>query len=365
MKKFVSMFDYIAEFCAELADKDPNTYFIGIDGYRYYMAGKIQEKYPDRVIGAGISEQNAISMATGLALSGKTVYVFMIAAYATRRALDQFKFACYCNANIRVITSLSGISHSFAGFSHMAQDDIPNIRNTPNVEVYAPHTIEEIAHIMERSTTHKGPMYIASDQYQAALSKIIKIDAENGIALSNKGKGKNLCILYEGQAGAYLHKTILPKLKYMRLRPDVYSVFRLQPLSRGKIKEIISKYAHVVSFELRGEGALTSSVAEIIAENSLKVKFMPIRLQNEKYDIVGYVDFLADQYLDISHLHEKIAKFAKPFIKLHPKIKYKDANNYRITYSLFKIPLFKVKVRDNKTRGYLFGFIRLYKHVEK
>ena len=131
------MMNLVVDYMDKLAEKDSDTYFIGIDGYRYYMTSNIQKKFPNRVIGAGISEQNAISMATGLALSGKTVYVFMIAAYATRRALDQFKFACYCGAKIRVITTLSGLSHPFAGFSHTAIDDVTVMKNSPNIEIVA------------------------------------------------------------------------------------------------------------------------------------------------------------------------------------------------------------------------------------
>ena len=354
------MMEFVTKFIEELADKDPNTYFVGIDGYRFYMASNIQKKYPDRVIGAGISEQNAISIATGLTLSGKTVYVFMIAAYATKRALDQFKFACYCNANIRVITTLSGLSHPFAGYSHLAVDDVPIMKNTPNIEIDSPATIEEMEWIMNRSTTHKGPMYIADDCYGGFKSEIININ--NGIALSNKGNSKKILILYAGMAGYFLFKgpQIISKLKAYGINPDVYSIFKMYPLDESTLEKMMSKYKYVLTFELRGEGSLSSSIAEIIATSKLKTKLIPIRLNNEKYDITGYVDYVADKYMGINTLDEKILQILTPKSPLIKIVIKKYDKDTKIIYKLFNIPYYIIKKQSNKKiRHLLFGFIPL------
>lgn len=326
------MMDLVTNFIEKLADRDPNTYFVGIDGYRFYMTSNIQKKHPDRVIGAGISEQNAISLATGLALSGKNVYVFMIAAYATRRALDQFKFACYCNANIKVITTLSGLSSPYAGFSHLAIDDISIMKNSPNIEIFNPSTKEEMQKIMEYSVNHKGPMYIADDSCCRKYSHIEQI--KDYYSISYHKKRTNICILYTGLSGYFLFNSyeIIKKIKKRHIHPDVYSIYKPYPIDENKIISLIKKYKYIITFELRGEGALSSSIAEIIAKNNLKKKFLPIRLQNEQYNITGNVDYVSNKYLDLSNIDEKIVNFVKKF---KFKFSLKTSLNTKKIYDLY------------------------------
>ena len=355
------MMSLVVDYIDKLADKNPDTYFVGIDGYRFYMTSNIKEKYPDRVIGAGISEQNAISIATGLALSGKIVYVFMIAAYATRRALDQFKFACYCNAKIRVITTLSGLSHPFAGFSHTAIDDVTIMKNSPHIKIYNPSTNEEMQRVMELAETYDGPMYIADDSFGPTYSKVLSVDDD--LALSYKGKGDKLCILYAGLAGYFLHNkaNIIKKLRACGTKPEVYSVFCLEPIDREKIIRIISKYKNVVTFEIRGEGSLSSSIAEIIASEGLKINFLPIRLKNENLDIMGYYDFVADKYLKINTLDEKIIDFVykKRGLIFNKKISGFGMDEFKIVYRLLFIPFYTIVKTKNTVKHLLFGIIKI------
>ena len=68
----------------QLAIEDMRIVFIGSD----LSAGTLQqmkEELPDQFFMEGIQEQNIIGMATGLALSGKIVYVNTIACLLTRR----------------------------------------------------------------------------------------------------------------------------------------------------------------------------------------------------------------------------------------------------------------------------------------
>ncbi len=52
---------------------------------------KFAKDYPDQYINVGVSEQNMINIAAGLALSGKTVFCYSIASFATLRCYEQIK----------------------------------------------------------------------------------------------------------------------------------------------------------------------------------------------------------------------------------------------------------------------------------
>lgn len=58
--------------------ENENIYLITAD-FGAPMLDKIRISFPQRSINVGIAEQNAVNVATGLALEGKIVYVYGIA----------------------------------------------------------------------------------------------------------------------------------------------------------------------------------------------------------------------------------------------------------------------------------------------
>ena len=49
----------------------------------------VRERFPDRLINAGIAEQGMVSMAAGLSATGRTVVVYSIGNFSTLRPLEQ------------------------------------------------------------------------------------------------------------------------------------------------------------------------------------------------------------------------------------------------------------------------------------
>ena len=72
----------------ELAHTDDRIFFIGSD-LGVGTLDKFKTEIPDRFFMEGISEQNVIGMAAGLALEGKIPYVNTIATFLTRRCFEQ------------------------------------------------------------------------------------------------------------------------------------------------------------------------------------------------------------------------------------------------------------------------------------
>ena len=157
----------VSKFLFDILKKDENVYLLIVDGlYSYmfnYCAFSLNEKERKRVINVGISEQNAISFASGLAMSGKKVYVVMFAAFLSSRAHEQVKLdICYNCANVTLIgnnAGFSGISHN--GYSHCALEDISAFCPLPNLEIMTPsNNKREIDEILKYSYNSKKPLYI-------------------------------------------------------------------------------------------------------------------------------------------------------------------------------------------------------------
>ena len=76
-------FNVLCEYLKNILVNDERTYLFIADGLESYVLQDFKKKCPknvlSRIINIGISEQNALSMAAGLALGGKIPYVVMFA----------------------------------------------------------------------------------------------------------------------------------------------------------------------------------------------------------------------------------------------------------------------------------------------
>jgi transketolase len=102
-----------------------------------------------------------ISVAAGLALAGKRVYVYAIASFLIQRALDQIKVdLCGMNLPVTLIGVGGGIGYSYDGFTHQIPQDIAILRSLPNIEIICPYDELTTRANVYCSETSKSPRYI-------------------------------------------------------------------------------------------------------------------------------------------------------------------------------------------------------------
>ena len=87
---------FVKKFIEE-AEKNKEIYFLTGDlGYNSFEI--IKEKFPDRFINVGCAENNMIGIASGLALSGKKVFVYSIVPFLVFRSFEQIRnYICHNN----------------------------------------------------------------------------------------------------------------------------------------------------------------------------------------------------------------------------------------------------------------------------
>ena len=100
----------------EVAENDENLYLLTGD-LGFNVLEPFKEKFPDRFINAGVGEANMVGVATGLALSGKKVFVYSISPFVTFRSLDQTRLASYMNQHIIIVGVGRGEEYHNAGIS--------------------------------------------------------------------------------------------------------------------------------------------------------------------------------------------------------------------------------------------------------
>jgi len=94
-------------------------------------------EYPTRFYEMFIAEQNMVSVASGMAMRGKTPVLATFAAFLTR-AFDQLRMANYSGANLMVVGTHVGVSIGEDGPSQMGLEDIAMMRSLPGTTIVYP-----------------------------------------------------------------------------------------------------------------------------------------------------------------------------------------------------------------------------------
>src|SRR3954454_9571198 len=95
--------------------------------------------FPDRLFNCGAAEANMMSMACGLAATGKVPYASTFAIFASGRAYDQVRLGIAHNElKVRIGASHGGVSLGEDGASHAMIEDIALMRAMPRMQVVVP-----------------------------------------------------------------------------------------------------------------------------------------------------------------------------------------------------------------------------------
>ncbi len=122
----------------ELFESDKSL--VALDADLSYDTGtyKVADKFSAQYIQCGIAEQDMVSMAGTLALSGKIPFVHSFASFLTTRAAEQIFNNLSENSKVIYCGFLAGVLPSAPGHSHQAVSDFGIVSSFPNIEIFEP-----------------------------------------------------------------------------------------------------------------------------------------------------------------------------------------------------------------------------------
>lgn len=116
--------------------------------------------YPDRFYSMGLSEQNMVSFAGGMAREGYTPFLYTFAVFMYRRAYDQIAMSvAYPNQKVRFMGFLPGITTP-GGVTHQAIEDIAVLRGLPNMTIVEMGDATEVETMLDEIRKVEGPVYV-------------------------------------------------------------------------------------------------------------------------------------------------------------------------------------------------------------
>ena len=253
------------------------------------------EKLPSQFINIGIAEQNMIGVATGLALEGKTVFVYSIGNFPTLRCLEQIRNdACYHDLNINIICMGAGFSYGALGMSHHATEDIAIMRSLPGTTVISPSTEDEAYFSTIELSKRNGVGYLRLDKSKVSKRKKSKSELEIGKGNILKD-GSDYTII---ACGGIVEEALLAAddLDKNNISCKVVSMYTIKPIDNALIQDCVKNSKGIVSLE---EGNITGGLGSAILEACLKNGEFPLKMKtlgiNDEYvSIVGSQEYLRD-----------------------------------------------------------------------
>ena len=286
----------------KLAKADKNLFFISAD-FGAPALDQFLEELPEQFIHAGISEQNMIDVAAGMALSKKKVYVYAMAPFITLRCLEQIKCSLsMMNLPVTVIAVGSGLSYADAGPTHYVTEDLACVRSIVDAEVITPldiTTVEQLA-----TLTYETPKFRIIRLEREKVPKIYnhKIDFDAGFNVINSGVEKAVV------SSGYALQRFISSFPYEKKNIGVIDFFKIKPFNHLKLKSSLSKYKNLITLEEQTmHGGFGSAVLEVVSDLELQIKVKRHGLEEMYFfENIGRAELLNNHGLSIDKIADSI-----------------------------------------------------------
>ncbi|MDG7037671.1 MAG: transketolase [Nitrososphaerota archaeon] len=149
-------------FASELENlmQNEDTYLLTGD-LGFSMFENIKERYRSRYVNMGLSEQNMIGVAAGMALAGKNVFVYSIIPFLIYRPFEHVRNdICYQNLPVKLMGAGAGFVYSDAGYTHHSIEDYGILSSLPNIVILSPSDPLEVSKIMHQINDINNPVYV-------------------------------------------------------------------------------------------------------------------------------------------------------------------------------------------------------------
>ncbi len=243
---------------------------------------KISEDLPDQYINVGVSEQNMINVASGLAISGKIVFCYSIASFATLRCYEQIKVnLCSLNLPVVIIGVGAGFSFGYDGPTHHGHQDLSSMRLLPEMTILELSSNDLAKKSVDYVFENKGPLYIRLDKGPFPSWNNYKINFKRGFRILKPLKTVNIV------TNGFLTRTVIKvveKLISTGIQCGLVDLFKIKPFPDQFYKEIICYSNKIISVEESCKtGGLGTALSEIIAQNKKYCKLKVISAPDKQF----------------------------------------------------------------------------------
>jgi transketolase len=238
------------------------------------------KEYPDRYFSMGLTEQNMVGVAAGLARKGFYPYIHTFAVFIYRRPFDQLAMSvAYPNLPVRFMGFLPGITTP-GGVTHQAIDDIAIMRAVPNMTIISIGDATEAETCLDAVQAVQGPVYV-----RMLRGEVPRIFSKDAPFVFNKvrilSEGNDIAIISEGICTEEAMRASAA-LKDQGLGITHIHVSTLKPFTDPRVPQIINdaKYGVITLENHLASGGLGSAVSELISDRGIGKRLIRLGLQD-------------------------------------------------------------------------------------
>lgn len=251
----------------ELGAQIPEIVVLDADLSASTKTAVFAKAFPDRFFDTGIAEGNMMSVAAGLAASGKIPFASTFAVFGAGRVYEQIRNSiCYPNLNVKVAVTHAGLTVGEDGATHQMLEDIALMRALPNMTVVVPADAAETAQVIRWAASYQGPVYIRMGR--AKVEDVISPDAEFVPGKSTTlADGSDVTLMACGimtQQALQAAKMLAEK----GISARVINMSSIKPIDEAAIVKAAKETGAIVTCEEHTVmGGLGSAVAEVVVRH--------------------------------------------------------------------------------------------------
>jgi len=251
--------------------------------------------YPGRFFNLGMTEQNMMGLAGGLAREGFRPFIHTFGVFIYRRPLDQLAMSvAYPNLPVRLFGFLPGIVTP-GGATHQAIDDVAVLRALPNMTVLECGDATDVESVLDVADAVAGPVYVRL--VRGAIPRLFPADEPMRLGRARRlSQGDDVLVLTSGIATEEAMRAT-SALRAAGVGVEHLHVSTLKPFGDEAVVEALARVRHgVVTMENHTViGGLGGAVAELMAGLGVPRRLVRLGLQ-DRFGHGGSKPYLMREY---------------------------------------------------------------------
>lgn len=278
----------------DLATRDSDVIFISADMDAFSLR-RFKKDMPKQYMNIGVAEQNMINVAAGLALTGKKVFCYAIAAFATMRCFEQIKVnLCSLNLPVTIIGAGAGFSFGFDGPTHHGHQDLAIMRLLPEMSIYELSCNALAEKLPKYIYEQEGPKYIRLDKGPFPSWSFESQSLNQGFRVIKPLQKVNLI------SNGFMARRALEVAQDLESKGVVVGLvdlYQVKPMTQKFLDEVVAKSELLISIEESCVvGGLGTALSEAITTGSFGCRLKCLGAPHQQFIEYASRDWFHEKY---------------------------------------------------------------------
>jgi len=272
----IDMRDAFFDAVYDLAATDKNLIVLTAD-HGAFSLERFKKDFPRQYFNVGISEQNMVMLAAGLALSGKSVCIYSIVNFVTLRCFEQISIDLGgMRLPVTIVGVGAGFTYSTDGPTHHGVQDIAAMASVPNLHIYNCSDACNSDAFARMAYADPGPAYVRIEKGRFPTLYGKDTNFSDGLAVLKSGRDITLV------ASGYLVQGAMEAARQLAdvgVDAGVIDLYRIKPLNAELLAQSLRETGGILTVEDNvANGGIGSMVATALMEQGISLPLRRISL---------------------------------------------------------------------------------------